>query len=321
VTPDLVLVIAEPGDTTADLVVEVLERRPVEIFRFDTGDFPQRLHLVASPGSEPSRGRLSLAGRSVDLSTVRSVYRRSPSFFAFPAGMSEPEIRFAEREAVQGLGGVLTGLRCRWVNHPWRVADAGFKPVQLQVAASVGLRVPRTLLTNVAAEAASFMDDVGQVVYKPLSVGVVAEADKVRVLSTTKLSAGDLDSTSIGLTVHQFQEWIPKAFDVRMTVVGERFFPVAIIAGSGAAQVDWRADYDALTYRVVDVPDQVRLASLALMRRLGLLHGAFDFSVTDDGSWWFLEINPNGAWAWIAEETGLPIADALADLLAAEFQS
>jgi len=33
------------------------------------------------------------------------------------------------------------------------------------------------------------------------------------------------------------------------------------------------------------------------------------------GDWVFLEINPNGQWAWIENETGLPIASAIADAL------
>jgi glutathione synthase/RimK-type ligase-like ATP-grasp enzyme len=53
----------------------------------------------------------------------------------------------------------------------------------------------------------------------------------------------------------------------------------------------------------------------ALLDRLGLRFGALDFVVTPDGEWWFLECNPNGQWAWIEDETGLPIASALADAL------
>ncbi len=42
---------------------------------------------------------------------------------------------------------------------------------------------------------------------------------------------------------------------------------------------------------------------------------ALDFIVDPDDQWWFLECNPNGQWAWIEEETGLPISSALADAL------
>lgn len=37
--------------------------------------------------------------------------------------------------------------------------------------------------------------------------------------------------------------------------------------------------------------------------------------LTPDGRYVFLEINPNGQWAWIEETTGLPISEALIELL------
>lgn len=35
----------------------------------------------------------------------------------------------------------------------------------------------------------------------------------------------------------------------------------------------------------------------------------------EDGRYIFLELNPNGQWAWIEELTGLPISDTLIDLM------
>ena len=52
------------------------------------------------------------------------------------------------------------------------------------------------------------------------------------------------------------------------------------------------------------------------MTLLGLRFGAFDFLVCPDG-WVFLEVNPNGQWAWIETATGLPIASTIADALTA----
>jgi hypothetical protein len=40
--------------------------------------------------------------------------------------------------------------------------------------------------------------------------------------------------------------------------------------------------------------------------------------LTPDGEYVFAEINPNGQWLWIEQATGLPIAEALADLLTDE---
>ena len=51
------------------------------------------------------------------------------------------------------------------------------------------------------------------------------------------------------------------------------------------------------------------------MERLGLNYGAIDMIVTPDGRYVFLEVNPQGQCQWIEEVTGLPINEALCDLL------
>jgi glutathione synthase/RimK-type ligase-like ATP-grasp enzyme len=213
-------------------------------------------------------------------------------------------------------GGVLAAQPWRWIDHPGAVADASYKPRQLRVAARCGLSVPRSLVTNVGARAREFAAEIGgALVYKSLSTGVVTEQDEVRIIYTTRLTADDLDDGAIGLCCHLFQEWIPKVFDVRLTVVGDRCFAVAVHADSSEAEVDWRCRYDHLRYEVCQTPGEVRRGVQAYLRELGLTFGAFDFSVTPDGRWWFLECNPAGQWGWIAEETGLPIAEAIVDEL------
>jgi hypothetical protein len=71
----------------------------------------------------------------------------------------------------------------------------------------------------------------------------------------------------------------------------------------------------SLRYEVCGTPDEVRCGVVAYLRAFGLIFGAFDFSVTPEGRWWFLECNPAGQWGWLTEETGLPIAEAIADEL------
>ena len=44
-------------------------------------------------------------------------------------------------------------------------------------------------------------------------------------------------------------------------------------------------------------------------------YGAIDMIVTPQGEHVFLELNPNGQFGWIQERTGLPLYEAMADLL------
>ena len=63
------------------------------------------------------------------------------------------------------------------------------------------------------------------------------------------------------------------------------------------------------------LPPEVERGLLEVMDRLGLDYGAADFIVTPDGRVVFLEVNPAGEFFWLQRAPGLPIAEALAEVL------
>ncbi|MER7477480.1 ATP-grasp ribosomal peptide maturase [Streptomyces sp. NPDC126510] len=314
-----VLVIAANDDWPTDRVVTELTGRGVEVFRMDTADFPQRISLTGRLdwGLDGWAGDLATVHRTVELSRVGAVYYRAPGAFQFPDGMSGPEERFAAAQARAGLGGVLSALDCRWVNHPTFMARAEYKPVQLDAARACGLRIPPTLITNEPDAVREFAAEVpGPLICKPVASPVLIEDGQLKAVYTRRLTPDDLaDLRGIETTAHLFQAWIEKSHEVRLTVVGSRMFATEVHAGSDAAHEDWRADYGSLTYATTTVPADVEAGMRLLMDRLHLTYGAADFVVDPDGRWWFLEVNPCGQWDWIAGATGQPIAAAIADEL------
>ncbi|MFH8500666.1 ATP-grasp ribosomal peptide maturase [Streptomyces coeruleorubidus] len=314
-----VLVIAANDDWPTDRVVIELTGRGAEVFRMDTADFPQQISLTGRIdwGHDGWAGELATVHRAVELSRVGAVYYRAPGAFQFPDGMTAPEERFAAAQARAGLGGVLSALDCRWVNHPTFMARAEYKPVQLDAARACGLRIPPTLITNQPDAVRQFTADVsGPLICKPVASPVLIEDGQLKAVYTRRLTPDDLaDLRGIETTAHLFQSWIDKSHEVRLTIVGSRMFAAEVHAGSDAAHEDWRADYGSLTYATTTVPDDVKGGMRLLMDRLHLTYGAADFVVDPDGRWWFLEVNPCGQWDWIAAATGQPIAAAIADEL------
>jgi ATP-grasp ribosomal peptide maturase len=313
----MILVLTSANDRTADRVIAELDRRGEAVHRFDVADFPCRVTVNAELHGECEwRGWVKTEDGQILLDQVRSIYYRRPTSFIFPDDVVASDLAFAAAEARRGFGGLFFSLTTRWVNHPGRVADAEFKPAQLHVAASCGLTTPRTLLTNDPDQARIFCQTVKNgVVYKPLSAANIVSGDKVHLVFTSKVSVTDFDDVGLSLTMNLFQEWVPKRYDARVTVVGQRLFGVAIQAASSDAYVDWRTDYASLSYKPIDLPVRVSNGILAYMKCFDLLYGAFDFAVTDD-HWYFLECNANGQFGWLETETGLPITAAMADLLA-----
>lgn len=317
-TGSVILILAQATDLTADAVVDALRARDADVARVDTADFPLSLQLAAMPNRASSSGSMWTQGRELPLDAVRAVYRRHPAQFTFPADLSVAEHRLATLESVAGIGGVLAAQSWRWIDRPSAVADASYKPLQLRRAVECGMNVPESLVTNSGPHAREFAKQLGgDIIYKSLSTGVITEEGGLRIVYTTRLRPDDLEDRTISTCCHLFQRWVPKAFDVRMTVVGTNVFAVAVHTTSAEAHTDWRSRYDDLTYEICEVPDDVHDAAIRYLRSFNLTYGAFDFSVTPDQQWWFLECNPSGQWGWIADETGLPIADALAEELMA----
>lgn len=312
-----VLILAREIEPQVDRVVEELVARNVPVFRSDLAAFPQTLTLDAWLEPDGWNGTLATERRCVRLREIRSVWYRHPSHFKLPEGMSRPERRHAAAEARVGVAGVLCSLDALWVNYPSREADA-LKPRQLDVARRCGLRVPRSLVTNTALGVRNFAARVGgPLAGKNLSAASVVESNHLQTAYTRRLGPAELaDLSGVETTAHLFQQYIDnKAFEVRVTVVGERVFAAAIHAGSEAARIDFRADYANLEYSAIDVPPPVRTGMLAFMRAFGLSFGAFDFAVTTDGEWIMFECNPFGQYGWLEDALDLPITSALADLL------
>ena len=314
-----VLILATERDISADRMVRALADRDVPVFRADLSWFPQQLTLDAELRDGRWVGRLATPERDVALEDLRSVWYRNPSAFQFPSAMSGTERQHARHEAKLGVGGVLGALPVRWINHPSRHADAGYKPRQLVAAARAGLGVVPTLITNEAAAVRRFAarSGSGGVVTKMLGASAIFEQGGRRVVLTQRLTTSDLsDLRGIEVTSHLVQRWASKREEARVIVIGQQMFAVAIRTGSDAAHVDWRADYQSLSYERIPLPAEVECGILAVMSELDLVYGAFDFVISPDEEWIFLEVNPGGQYGFLEDQTDAPLTATLSDLLA-----
>jgi ATP-grasp ribosomal peptide maturase len=316
-----VLVLAQELDRTADGVIAGLTKEAVPVMRLDTSWFPRRLQIDAELDGGRWCGRLRTEHHQVDLEDVWAVWVRTPAAFAMPEGMSIAERDYARREAKLGFGGVLMSLPVLWVNRPDRAATASYKPLQLAAAVRCGLRVSRTLITNMSSAVGRFAgrSAIG-IVVKPLGTNLLYEDNTYKMGWTRRLGPDDLaDLRGVDVTAHQFQDWVDKSYEARIVAVGDRLFGVGIHARSDAAHVDWRSDYDSLDYDVFEVPDGVASGIRNFMAEFDLRYGAFDFVIGpgEDGgeTFTFLECNPGGQYGWL-EQTGVSITETLVELLA-----
>ena len=311
----MVLIVTERGDIHADLMVKELQDRGEAFLRFNTEDYPQQAVLS---WRTDGRRQLRLMGQEHSLEDVDAVWYRRPVPPQMPAGMSEAAAAWAYGEAREALLGVWRTLDARWVNHPDKNRVAESKLNQLRVASELGFEVPATLVTNDAQAVQEFIaaQPTG-VICKPLSDGHVPVGDEEHVFFTSRVIPDAVPLEDLGPEPYLFQALVAKSFDVRVTVIGEDVFAASIESQQDIeTQTDWRRGLPgSLRHDVIDLPKALAERCVALCRRFGLLFGAIDLAGRPDGAFSFFEINPNGQWAWVEQQTGMPLLSRLADLL------
>lgn len=201
-----------------------------------------------------------------------------------------------------------------WVSNYEAIMSGENKPLQMEAAADIGFIMPDTLITGDATQARSFIEKHGTCVVKSQAV----EFPYGKTMMTVVVSA-DKDISYSGLSVDPmiFQQLITPAYELRITVVGDDVFATKIKSADQGPFRDWRYGHidDSFAAEAATIDADLREKCVRLTQKLGLRYGAIDLIVDKEGIVWFLEINPNGQWAFIEEATGQPIGKAMAELL------
>ena len=319
----MILILTEEFDPHADHVAQKLSARGAELVRFNPAAFPVR---AAINTSFDRRGLASASlaihdGPTIDLLELNGVwYRRPqpPQLHDLP--VDEATRAYMAQECTTVLNDLWHALPCPVVPGPPNlIKKAELKVAQLSIAARIGFELPPTLITTEPAALLDFYrEHNGNIISK-----LPSSALYQRTGSTFNRYTQVVSTREIGYAhaVQQcpviFQAYVPKRVEIRATVVGQRVFAAEIHSQqTQRTRYDWRRyDHYETPYQAHRLPDEVARLCVRLTEQLGLCYGAIDFIVTPDGRYVFLEINPNGQYLWIEEATGLPISDALCDLL------
>jgi hypothetical protein len=314
----MILVISDSNDGHIPLVQRHLDR---ELIIIDPASVPQQTGL----GYSFTNGKLTVSYGDRTLKSVASVWYRKPGPYRkdMLPGVKE---RYTEY-ALDSLRRHFSLLRAcftdaLWVSDYYNILRAEDKTLQYQAAAAVGLRVPDTLATSNSHAAKEFLESGDKTVVKRF--GTITPDGSF--FPTTNVDA-DLSLDGLHLAPAVFQRKIMPKVELRVTVVGHQVFPAAIRGVEIADRPDirdWRIGQLVNKQRFVpyeNLQENVRRACVALVHRMGLQYGAIDLIIDEQDKVWFLEINPNGQWGFVEDDTGLPIGKSLADLLSGKAPS
>ena len=318
-----ILIVTHSNDNdSVARVADAIARKGGHTIRFDTDRYPTDVRLTAYYGkSGDERLRLTNEQGEFDLREVTAIWHRRINFGAHLPAELDRQLRHASLgEASAAAHGMLASLKTFRMDHLRHIRHAENKQLQLQVARELGLDTPRTLTTNDPTAVRAFAKSCeGGIVTKMLSSFAIYEEGKELVVFTNPVKPEDLEDLSgLSLCPATFQELLPKSLEIRVTVVGHRVMSAAVDSQvSARAAHDWRRDGLRMIedWKPYQLPLEVEEKILRLMDHFSLNYGAIDIVLTPYDRHVFLELNPSGEFFWLDRSPGLPISDAIADVL------
>lgn len=315
-----VLLLTNREDITADYVVLELAKRKVPFFRFNTEDYPHKVFVSLHVTQKAIEGQFKSRDLTLPFHAISSVWYRRPSLPSFDHVELDPGLKeYCIKESYYALEGAVSTINCFWVSNPFMIRRAENKPLQLQSASNLGFRLPQTLISSDPTEIKSFYETCGHsVVIKPVRTGGFRYKDEDKIIFTNRLSDQDIAELNSSVPLPSiYQAMVSKKYDIRVTVIGEDVYATEIHSQEHSDSViDWRrGENPRLPHEKHKLPAGIEDKCLRLTKHLGLQFSAIDLVLSRDDAYYFLEINPNGQWAWIEERTGYKLTNALVDLL------
>lgn len=317
-----ILIHTEFDDLHALLVSTVLKERGHQVTRSLGSDLPERSGIAFYFDRHAHSLRLHEIDTVLDLEQIDVVWNRRPQGPKLPALVAAEDREFAWTQVCVAQRSLHALSRSAfWANPTAAARAADLKPLQLQLAPAAGLDIPSTLISNEPEAIRAFLRGHPRVIYKPLHGYIWREQGREWGSYTARVQLADLPRDELLRTTPGiFQEQVDKHYEVRAQFFGDSCFALRIHSDQiQYGEYDWRLHQhaDALS-EAITLPEPVHLACRRLMRALGLVAGAFDFIVTPDGRWVFLEVNEAGQFLflemWCPQ---LPLIDACCAFLLA----
>ena len=296
----IILIITSSIDETASYIIEKYSD-VAAFFRVDVDKFGQYRFHIGNGVWQISNGNLSISS-----SDIHSIYYRKPMLPDL--GEYDPQYHLMiQRDIISVINGIVDSFSGKVLTKPSILRKAENKVYQLIYAGKNKWNIPNSYIGNNYIECGKYENSVS--IIKPLTTGKTYGRNGTELYQTNIFKGIDED---ISITPIYLQSYVHKQFEVRVTIIGKHVYSVRIDTKN---KIDWRADYHNHRYAEIICPDTIVERCYQMMDDFSLAFGAFDFIVTPEEEWVFLEVNPNGQWLWLEQELGLDISKKIVSYL------
>lgn len=296
-----VLIITSTIDRTVDYIIETYGEN-IDFYRFNVDTFE---NYEINIGGE-NQWTISCSEWTLRKNELYSIYYRKPRL----PDLSIYEVEYRamiSRDIIAVINGIADDFDGKVLTKPSVLRKTENKVFQLLYAERNGFLTPKSFIGNNKSETREFSHMKS--IIKPITTGKILLKNTTEIYQTNYFLGLEGD---ISLTPIYLQEYMNKKYEVRLTIINGNFFPVRI---DSVNKLDWRQNYEGLTYSMIECPIEIKDKCLMLMKHYELNFGAFDFIINENDEWIFLEINPNGQWQWLEQVLRLPISQKIVDYL------
>lgn len=323
----MILILTNKTDVHPNSVIKYLGEKNAQVFRLNTESVltDYKIHWENINGVIDVTIENIHTKKIIKGSEIKSVWERRPEK-ASECNIENQEIRSVCLNEATGFLQYLQHFFYDkfWLGHPLydRLSDS--KTLQIKTANEIGLKTPDTIISNDYEMSKSFFETHTELAQKHIEISSFnyEGTDEYSVFWTKKIQSSFLlnfPKENFELTFNNIQEYIPKKFELRVTVVVDRIFTCKLETQhleEDKGKIDFRQGYDFdLKYEVYELPTSIGTKCIEYLKRMNLNFGCFDFLVTEKDEYIFLECNSNGQWLWVEMQTGLPISKAIGDYL------
>jgi len=319
----VLIVGSEAFDPHIHAVQRHLETAGVKAAVFDPWPDEHRCLLSLNINNKEKDFTLSSETYCYSAQDITAIWWRAKGFFGEKIHrLNQVDKHFVQNEWLVMFDFIgLSFDHIQWLNPRLLSKKWQLKPLQLDLARKIGFMIPDTLFTHDPEKAIAFFDKHDEIICKAVSrySDEGNGEEEIKVVYTNKITKDDLltKKENIKVAPSTFQRMIPKSYELRVTVVGDRLFTVKLDSQSAEnGKVDWRRATEQVPHEPYVLDRDLHDKIMTYHAATGLIYGAYDLIVSEpNGDVYFLEVNPAGQWLWIENMTGLPISAAVADTL------
>ena len=317
----MILIISNSShESTTDYVIDWLISSSTPFIRLNSEDVIEK--KIATKICVHSNS-ITIANQTINLDDINVVwYRRWYNYDNVTISPKNGHERKLLQELYNEADAILNYLgfaleKSKWLNHPFS-NQLHNKLNALRQAHLLGISIPDTLLTNKKEVLVDFYKkNKNKIITKPIGDPRAFFDKEMNVYKayTEPLTKEFIDGLNDDFFVSLFQSTIKAEYEVRTFYLDGEFFSTAILNSSETdIKLSVRRD-EKIKMISYNLPIDLKSKLDKLMKKLDLNSGSIDMLKTEEGEFFFIEVNPVGQFLGYGTQNNYKLEKKVSDWL------